>query len=252
MRVTHRITLVALLICCCASTLPAQTTDPPIDDQRLTVHTLIREDIFSGWRTNNAKRLERGEANIEILLEKRPDARADLLAWKGGIAMYRAAVANEEGDEVEYAKKLKQARAWFAEAQQINPRSGGVYSLIGGSNAMFGDRIAKADRAAAWEQSYQAYSALWRFQGSQIDRMPLHLGGELLGGLAMSAQRTGRTEELNTYLDKIIEIYGESRYAKEARAWKADPAAAAKGNITCKSCHAPGRLKAVVARLDAK
>ena len=33
------------------------------------------------------------EENIEKLLKTRPDSKADLLAWKGGVALYRAAVA---------------------------------------------------------------------------------------------------------------------------------------------------------------
>ena len=36
------------------------------------------------------------------------------------------------------------------------------------------------------------------------EKMPVHLKGEMLGGLAQSALRTGRKEEANQYLDKIL------------------------------------------------
>ena len=54
----------------------AQSADPLLLDTRLTVHTLVREDIFAGWRTNTLDRLSKAEQNIEILLKERPDQRA--------------------------------------------------------------------------------------------------------------------------------------------------------------------------------
>ena len=252
MSIASRTGIVVLIIASCTASSSAQTGDPPIDDERLSIHTLIREDVFSAWRSDNMKRLERGEANIERLLEKRPEARADLLAWKGGAMLYRAAVANDKGQADEYSSRLKQAREMFAEAKKVNPRSAGVYAVIGGSNAMFADRLAKEDRAAAWEQAYGGYQWLWEKQEPHIDRMPLHIGGELLSGLAQSSQRTGRTKQVDKYLDKIIELYDDSGYAKEAKAWKMNPEVAAGRNITCKSCHSAGRLKATLTRLNDK
>jgi hypothetical protein len=72
----------------------------------------------------------------------------------------------------------------------------------------------------------------------------LHLRGELLGGLAQSAQRTGRTKELAEYLDKLIAAAPETVYARTAKKWKEDPKAALDTPLTCLSCHAPGRLQA--------
>jgi hypothetical protein len=61
----------------------AQSADPAALDPRLSVHTLLREDIFAGVLANDAERLTRAEKNIEILLVQRPDERPPLLAWKG-------------------------------------------------------------------------------------------------------------------------------------------------------------------------
>ena len=64
--------------------------DPPLADKRLPVSTLVREDVFSGWRANDLERYARAEKNIDLLLEQRPGEKAELLAWKGGTKLYRA------------------------------------------------------------------------------------------------------------------------------------------------------------------
>ncbi len=65
----------------------------------------------------------------------------------------------------------------------------------------------------------------------------------------MSAQRTGRTDELAKYLDKIIEVAGDTPYGTVAKKWKSDPASAASSSITCMSCHDDGKLSAKMAAL---
>ena len=99
---------------------------------------------------------------------------------------------------------------------------------------------------------YDNYQILWSMQGKAVDRLPLHIRGELLAGLAQSAERTGRKEQLDEYLDKIIEVLPDTGYERIAKQWKTDPLAAAKGNISCKSCHNEGRLSDRVAKLKDK
>src|SRR6476620_7155891 len=79
-----------LLACAMVVTAAAQSQDPPIGDTRLTVHTLLREDVFAGFLDNNMERVARAEQNIELLLKDRPGERANLLAWKGAAALQRA------------------------------------------------------------------------------------------------------------------------------------------------------------------
>ena len=81
------------LVVSCVCPALAETPDPPLEDKRLAVSTLVREDIFAGWRTDDMERYERGEKNIDLLLEQRPASRAELLAWKGGTKVYRAICA---------------------------------------------------------------------------------------------------------------------------------------------------------------
>ncbi|HST22077.1 MAG TPA: hypothetical protein VLR90_13215 [Blastocatellia bacterium] len=225
----------------------AQSPEVPLADSRLTVHTLVREDVFAGFLSDDMERFNRGEKNVDLLLEKRPNEKADLLAWKGGIALYRAVRAHEAKNNDEFQKYYSQAQEFFTQARQVNPQAGGAIAVSGGSNMLLADRLPEKYRAAAWAQAYEGYQMLWKYQGASVERLPLHLKGELLGGLAQAAQRTGRTEELNQYLDKIMVVLADTPYASVAKKWKENPKAAAGSSITCLSCHDAGRLNARIA-----
>lgn len=238
-----------LLLVCLAITAPlAQTSDPLLSDKRLTVHTLLREDIFAGFRNDNLERLARAEQNIDILLKERPQDRANLLAWKAGAASYHAVRAHETGQAAEFDRRFAEALEGFATAAKLNTGGAGVPAITAGTMAVFADRLPEKHRAAAWAQAYDNYTLLWQQQGATIEKLPLHFKGELLSGLTQSAQRTGRTEEAAQYLDKMLMTLANTPSEAMARAWKADPASAAKTNLTCKNCHNPGRLSS---RLEA-
>ena len=230
----------------------AQTPEPPLSDSRFTIHTLIREDIFAGFLEDDMTRFARGEKNLQTLLEKRPGEKSSLLAWKGGATLYRAVRALEAKREDEFRQLYKQAVDLFAEARQANPKDGGVDAVTGGSYAVFADRLPKELRTAAWSQAYDSFRVLWKQQASFVDKLPVHMRGELLGGLAQAAQRTGRTEEMGQYLDKILEVLRDTPYESVAKKWKANPQSAAAGTITCMSCHDGGRLSARISALSGK
>jgi tetratricopeptide (TPR) repeat protein len=230
----------------------AQSPEPPLSDSRLTIHTLVREDIFAGFLSNDLTRLARGERNIETLLEKRPNAKAELLAWKGGATLYRAVVALEDNRRDDFARQYQQALELFAQARESSPNNGGVFAVLGGSYVVFADRLPQEHRAAAWAQAWDAYQILWKQQSAFVDKLPVHIRGELLGGLAQSAQRTGREAEMAQYLDRILESLRDTPYEPVARKWKANPKAAASTSVTCLTCHDPGRLSARLTALNSK
>lgn len=230
----------------------AQSPEPPLADPRFTIHTLVREDIFAGFLADDLERFARGEKNIQLLLEQRPAEKADLLAWKGGAILYRAVRAHEANKKEEFQKYYAQALELFAQARQLQPQGGGATAVTGGSYAVFADRLPKELRAAAWTEAYDAYRLLWKGQASIVDRLPVHLRGELLGGLAQSAQRTGRADEAAQYIDKILATMPGTPFESVAKKWKANPAAAASVGITCLNCHEGGRLSARIAALNGK
>jgi tetratricopeptide (TPR) repeat protein len=240
----------ALVLAALVTIAAAQSPEPPLSDTRLSIHTLVREDIFAGFLSNNAERFARGEKNLQLLLEKRPDAKPELLAWQGGAALYKAVLDYENKRSDEFQQKYQQALDLFSQAQKLGPQNGGVFAVMGGSYAVFADRLPKDKQAAAWAQAYDAYQLLWKAQGASVDRLPVHMRGELLGGLAQSAQRTGHAEEVQKHLDKILAVLPGTPYEPVAKQWKADPKSAANSSITCLTCHDGGRLAARLAVLN--
>jgi len=228
----------------------AQSADPPLSDTRLTVHTLLREDIFAGFMNDNDARVIRAEQNIAVLLKDRPDQRANLLAWQASATTYRAVRAHEAGKAEEFERQFAAVQSGFAEAAALSTGKDGVAAITGGTLATFADRLPEKHRAAAWSQAYDNYAKLWQAQGADVEKMPVHFKGELLAGLTQSAQRTGRADESARYLEKMLVVLQGTSYETTAQKWKADPASAATTNLTCKNCHSPGRLSARLKALE--
>ena len=246
MRVTSSFAFLLVAI----AAVSAQSPEPPLSDTRLAVHTLVREDIFAGFMANDMARFARGEKNVEQLLTDRPDQRGNLLAWRGSAGMLRAVLAHEAGNSGEFQTRLDAARAAFAEASQQKSGNDGAAAIIGGTYAVFADRLPEPHRATAWADAYAAFSQLWKQQAAIVNQLPVHHRGELLGGLVQSAQRTGRTEEMTQHLDRMITLMQGTPYEATAQQWKADPASAATTKVTCKACHSPGRLAPTLASLQ--
>ena len=106
------------------------------------------------------------------------------------------------------------------------------------------DRLPAAERTARWELGYTAYQRVWTLQEPIIETLTLQHKGEVLSGLEQSAQRTGRSDEANAHLDRILTLMPDTVYANRARQWKDDPSTAAKTKLACQTCHAPGTLAA--------
>ena len=241
--------LIAGLLVVLPAGLPAQAPEPPLGDARLSVNTLVREDVFAGFQQNDVARLARAEKNIEALLANRPEDRPTLLAWQGAAALTRAVHASEKDDNQEFARQYRRAMDLFAEAMRNGYGVAGPWAIVGGANASLADRLPATERKAAWEQGYGAYAELWQMQSAVLEKMPLHHRGELLTGLAQTAQRSGRVVEAAGYLDRIAASLAGTPYEALARKWKDDPKARAEGNLTCKTCHAPGTLAARMAEV---
>jgi hypothetical protein len=115
-----------LLVFVVVSAVAAQAPDQWLSDTRLSVHTLVREDVFARFRNNNMERLSNAEQNIEILLKARPDQRANLLAWKAGASTVRAVLAHESGQADEFRRHYAEALEGFAAAAKLESGNDGV------------------------------------------------------------------------------------------------------------------------------
>jgi len=239
------VTLVAI-----SAAVPAQAPEPPLADTRLTVHTLLREDIFAGFLQNDLVRLARAEKNVETLLASRPGERPAILAWQGSIALTRAAMANEAKQPDQFRQQYRRAQDLFNEAMKLGPDNVGVFAITGGSLVSIADRLPEAERKAGWELGYTAYQQLWKMQSQMIEKLPLHHKGEVLSGLAQTADRTGRGEEAAAQIERILTLLPDTAYASRARQWKDEPSGRAKVKLTCQTCHGPGTLVARIAEVS--
>ena len=243
-----RALLILGLVVAISAAVPAQAPEPPIADGRLTVHTLVREDIFAGFLQDDLVRLARAEKNLEALSAARPNERPAILAWQGSTALTRAALASEANQPEQFRQQYRRAQDLFAEAMKQGPEDIGVFAITGGSQAGIADRLPAAERAAAWELGYTAYQRLWTLQAPIIEKLPLHHKGEVLSGLAQSAQRTGRTGDADVQLDRILTMMPGTPYAARAQEWKDSPSARS-SKLVCQTCHGPGMLVARLAEV---
>ncbi len=225
----------------------------PLTDTRFSVHTLVREDIFAGILEGDMDRFARGEQSIEFLLEKRPAGdKPSLLAWKAGALLFRAILALDAKQMNEFENKYAKSTELVDQARKLGPNDQGAIATTAGMYLLLADRLPENKRGKAWAAAYDSYQTLWKGQERIVDKLPPHLQGELLGGLAQSAQRTGHDKELAAYLDKILAVTPNSAYGQAAKKWKEEPRATRDTGISCLSCHAPGRLAARRAELDKK
>jgi tetratricopeptide (TPR) repeat protein len=244
-------TLLTFVACVAISAaVSAQIPEPPIADARLTVHTLLREDIFAGFLQNDLARLARAEKNAEQLLASRPAERASVLAWQGSIALTRAAMASEANQPEQFRQHYRRAQDLFTEAMKLGPDNVGVFAITGGSQVSIADRLPAAERKAGWELGYSAYQQLWKLQSQIIEKLPLHHKGEVLSGLAQTADRTGRREEAAAQIERILTLLPDTPYASRARQWKDDPSGRAESKLTCQTCHGSGTLAARLAEVS--
>ena len=241
----------ALLAFAVVTTAAAQSPDPPIGETRLTVHTLLREDIFAGFLDNNMERVARAEQNIALLLQQRP-ARAGQPAGVEGRHRRAARRARARGRQAPTSSR----KHFTGRARGLRRRGEGVVRQRRrrrrSSAAPTRSSAIDCRRSIAPRRGRRPTIRI-RCCGSsrraQVEKMPLHFKGELLSGMAQSAQRTGRAEESAQFVEKMLTMLANTPFEKTAQQWKADPASAATTNLTCKNCHAPGRLSAKLAAL---
>jgi len=235
MRRVYALTVLVLLGCAAV----AQQDEKP---EKLSVHTWVREDVFAGFMVNDMERFEKGVAKLERHLAKNPEA-ATALAWLGGTELYRAVLAHEAGRGSETETRCKKAMELFARAYSISPKDQGVLATTGGSLVLFADRLPPAQKAEGWKIAQARFTELEAQQAPMVDKFPLHIRGELLSGVAMSAQRTGDEERAKTYLAKIVKDLPGTPYEARAKRWMEQPELASRSSLVCQTCHEPGRLE---------
>ena len=228
----------------------AQSTEPPICRYPLDRPHAGARGHLRGIPRQQHGAVARAEQNIELLLKERPTEKANLLAWRGAPTLQRAVARTRPGKREEFTRQFQQARDDFAEAAKLATGNDGVAAITGGTLANL--RATGCPRNTArrpGRRPTMPIQSCGKRREPQIEKLPVHFQGEVLAGMAQSAQRTGRAEEADAVRRQAATLLSGTPYEKTAKEWKANPATAATTNLTCKTCHNAGRLSAKLAAL---
>ena len=234
----RRSVLVALVS---SGLLFAQSAQQP----KLTVHTQVREDIFAGYMADDMDRFDIGVKKLDAMLRENLE-NVHALSWAGSAQLFRAIKAREAGNPSEFRTLYASGKDKMERALALAPKDGGVLAVQGASLIMFGDRLPEPERTEAYKKGRACLKELASMQQPMLDRFPVHLRGELLAGLAQSAQRLGDWEDARVYLNQIVTGMAGTPYERKARKWLDQPASAEKTALVCQTCHEAGRLENVL------
>ena len=218
---------------------------PAMAQQKFTLHWLVREDLFAGLLANDHARFEKGVETLNKVGRFYPEA--EVVSWQALVEGTRAVWAHEAGQPEDFRRHYALSITYFDHLRSLAAKDDFAKRLLGifegGTMVLLSDRLPEAMRPAAWERTYKAYQSLWLMEQAYLDRLPMHMKGEVLAGRAASAYRTGREEELKQALALIQEKMPGTPYATVAKRWTDDPASRSKNRIACISCHEPNTLK---------
>ena len=225
-----------LVVICLTSAAAWAQTKP----ENLSVSTWVREDVFAGVLVGDMDTFEKGVKKLDTHLAANPDS-SEALAWMGLTRLVRAARANEAGDPATFKKNYDAANELFARAGLAKNEA--VFAVTGGSFSVLAERLPVEVRRNAYERAYENYSALKALQAPYFDKLPTHMRGEVLAGLAQAAERIGKAEESKRYLAQIVETLPGTPYESRAKKWMDKPELSKTVSLTCQTCHDSGRLQ---------
>jgi hypothetical protein len=209
---------------------------------RLSVSTLVREDLFAGFLGNDMATFEKGVKTLERLEQEHPD-KAGALAWQASAQLYRAVLAHEAKQPQAFRAHYDKAVAMCEQAGLRDTKHIGVLIVCGAAHMIFADRYPEPERRRSAQIGYAAYQKAIEVQSAVYKTFPVHLKGELLVGLAQLAQRTHDAPAMKRYLEEVVTSMPGTVYATRAQRWIDKPEIAPTTTITCLTCHDPGRLK---------
>ena len=226
----------------------ALLTVPAMAQPKMSLHWLVREDLFAGAMANDHARFEKGVETLNKVGRFYPEA--DVVSWQGLVEMTRAVWAHEAGQPADFRRHYALGMTYFDQLRGMAAKDDGAKRLLaifeGATHLVLADRLPESMRAGSWERAYKSYQVLWATEQGYLDRLPVHMKGEVLAGRAATAFRTGHEEELKQTLALILEKMPGTPYAAAAKKWAEDPAARGKTRFACLTCHEPNTLKSLL------
>jgi tetratricopeptide (TPR) repeat protein len=206
----------------------------------LSVHTWVREDIFAGLMAGDMERFNQGRAKIKEILDKDPN-NINALGWEGGALLFDASRAFAAGNHAEAARLIAKARELTDRSTNQN-RDVGPIATLAASHVYLGERFPEPHKTEAIRRGRELFLQLRQAQEQMLDRLPLHIKGELLAGLAQSADRLGMNDTAAAELRDITNRMPGTVYASRAQRWLDNPGGS-RPSMVCLTCHEPGRLE---------
>ncbi len=224
--------------------LAAQHTRPA----NVSIHTWVREDIFAGMIDDDLARYERGESKVLEYLTETP-GRAEAVAWMAGGKLYRASRAFRDGKTADGDALVAEAMRMMDAAATAAPNSVGVHATLGGSIVQMANKLPETYYRPLMERARTHFAHLYSVQAQAVAKLPLHIKGELLAGVAETEFRAGDRARATEVLKQIVTDLPDTAYARNAAMWLASPEKVTRDTkLVCQSCHEPGRLSAWQAR----
>ncbi len=220
----------------------ALTLSAQVPSNSLSVNWLVREDLFAGLLEDDRDRLKKGVATLDSVATYYSEAR--VLSWRYLAEVTQAVWDYEAKDVTGFNRHYGLALTYLDRIRKVASGNELVLPEIfeGAVLVVLGDRLPEAMRKGSWERAYQAYAKLDLLQGDSVEKMPMHLKGESLSGLAAAAYRTGREAEMKKTLERIVSGMPKTPYASAAKKWMEEPESRTRLKIACISCHEPNRL----------
>lgn len=226
--------------------LPAEELAKP---DKLSIHTWVREDIFAGWMAKDNEALARGERKLDHYLNANPTDH-NALAWKFLAIYCHMRDAYAKGDTKIYRGLVAVARKTQEKAFANSPQDAGPYIIIGGSLVMGAFYADPADREAMYREGRELLRKVPVIQAKYFHTLPPHMRGELWSLMAYASDRLGDKAERDNIIQQMREQLAGSPYEARAKRWLTLSELNSATDNMCISCHEPGRLKNVQARLN--
>jgi hypothetical protein len=227
--------------------LTGESLDKP---EQLTIHTWVREDIFAGWMAKDAEALARGERKLDRFLASNPND-SSALAWKFLAAHFHMRDALAKGNKDKYRRHLAESKVLREKAIAANPNDVAVYIIVGGAMIMGAYYALEEDKQWLYRDGRELLRKVPQIQGPVFEKLPPHMRGETWSLLAYASDRLGDKADRDALIDEMAAKLAGSPYEARAKRWKTLPALNSETDNMCITCHEPGRLKNVQARLAA-
>ncbi|HKD08770.1 MAG TPA: hypothetical protein VKB79_22900 [Bryobacteraceae bacterium] len=233
----------ALLVLC----LLLETASGQQQQGSAVVSTTIREDIFAGLLAGDLERVNvRMDKTREAL--KHDPSSSGSLAWLAGGELVLAVHAYEAHKISDFNAHYQAAVRYFDDAERVGSTNAGVYDISGAMWDNLGDRLPASLRASAFENAYRSFETALKMNQDRLATMNRHGLGEILTGIAHSAQRTGRADETRQRLLQMAALLPGTIFEERSHRWLAEPELIAKTSVACQSCHPQERFSAVTTK----